>query len=971
MSTLINLQTLTCSGNSALASLDVTGLTHLQELDCSNNDGLQELHCSQNQITALNLNGLPSLVTLEITDNLLTTLNANNLTSLQNLNCSGNQLTSLLIKNGVSEGSLIFGDNSGLLYVCADAAQIAGVQSLVTSYGYVNCVVDDSCSNATTEIVNIPDPNFKAILLEANENNFIAQDSNQASLRIDGNNDGEIQLSEALQVFHLNINVSHANQASVESLLSLEGILSFSNLRSLACSGTGLSMLDLHGLSNVRNLFVNNNELTTIDLTGLSALELLWCTGNKFTTLDLTGFGLSNFNYLLCNDNPFLTSLNVAGMSSLQNLHSSYNPNLQEIRCNGNQLNALNLYGLPSLTNLNCRDNLISEFNISELSNLQILRCSGNLLTSLEVNNLSALLELHCSDNQLPSLEVNGLVNLQILHCNDNQLSELEVGNLSNLTELHCSDNLLTTLDLQNLFHLVELHCSDNQLETLFIKNGIAEELEIEDNPNLEYICADDFQLSNVLTEINTNGYINCTANTYCSFAPGGTFYTIQGSNKTDATGNGCDAADLPFQNAKFVIVSDNSTDAVIANGTGLYNFSVIAGTHTITPVLENQNYFNVTPPSATVIFPTQSSPFTQNFCYTPNGVHPDLEITAFPTTAAVPGFDVDYRIVFKNKGNTVQSGTINLEFDDAVLDFVDADPNVTNQSTDNLSWNFVNLQPFETREIEVTLNLNSPMEVPPVNEGDTLSYTATISSQVTDESPDDNEFEFSNPVINSFDPNDITCLEGETISKNKVGDYVHYMVRFENTGTYQARNIVIKDVIDGDKFDVGSLVVVKGSHNFYTNIKENKGEFIFENINLPFDDANNDGFVVFKIKTKPTLKEGDTFSKSASIFFDYNFPVETNTATTMVKTKIKQNSGFDSYFMIYPNPVKNRLTIEATETLNISSIRIYNQLGQLVLDVPNVQSISKLDVSALSSGTYFIKINSDRGVSNAKFIKQ
>jgi hypothetical protein len=45
-----------------------------------------------------------------------------------------------------------------------------------------------------------------------------------------------------------------------------------------------------------------------------------------------------------------------------------------------------------------------------------------------------------------------------------------------------------------------------------------------------------------------------------------------------------------------------------------------------------------------------------------------------------------------------------------------------------NLSWNFTDLKPFETREIEVTLNVNSPMETPAVN-NEILNYTATITS--------------------------------------------------------------------------------------------------------------------------------------------------------------------------------------------------------------------------------------------------
>jgi hypothetical protein len=100
-------------------------------------------------------------------------------------------------------------------------------------------------------------------------------------------------------------------------------------------------------------------------------------------------------------------------------------------------------------------------------------------------------------------------------------------------------------------------------------------------------------------------------------------------------------------------------------------------------------------------------------------------------------------------------------------------------------------------------------------------------------------------------------------------------MIRFENKGTAEAQNVVVKDMIDTSKFDVSSLVVTQGSHPFVTRITEtNKVEFIFENINLPFDDATNDGYVAFKIKTKPSLVVGDSFSNTASIYFDYNFPI-------------------------------------------------------------------------------------------------
>lgn len=76
--------------------------------------------------------------------------------------------------------------------------------------------------------------------------------------------------------------------------------------------------------------------------------------------------------------------------------------------------------------------------------------------------------------------------------------------------------------------------------------------------------------------------------------------------------------------------------------------------------------------------------------------------------------------------------------------------------------------------------------------------------------------------------------------------------------------------------------ILVAGDFNTYNGenkrkfvgIKENNVEFVFENINLPFDNAANDGYVSFKVKTRPTLVGGDLFSNTANIYFDYNYPI-------------------------------------------------------------------------------------------------
>ena len=447
----------------------------------------------------------------------------------------------------------------------------------------------------------------------------------------------------------------------------------------------------------------------------------------------------------------------------------------------------------------------------------------------------------------------------------------------------------------------------------------------------------------------------------------------VQGKNKLDSDNNGCDLTDIPFSNLKMNISSPENTSGFITNNTGNYTITLKEGPHTITPVFENPDYFSVFPASLEVDFSSQVSPYNADFCITPKGIHRDLEVAILPLESARPGFDVKYKIVYTNKGNQQLSGSVSFDFMDSLVDVVSTNPDLSSQSENNLRWNFSNLSPLETREIYIVLNVNSPTEMPSVNGGTLLKYFAKISSSETDENPANNTFSFEQIVVNSFDPNDKTCVEGSSILKTKVGDYVHYIIRFENTGTYAAQNIIVKDVIDSNKYDINTLSPLSGSHLFSTEIIDNqKVEFKFENINLPFDDAHNDGYLAFKIKTRSTLVEGDTFGNSADIFFDYNSGITTNVPiTTINKTLGIQDFPFNKYIVLYPNPVNDILKLNPDSDIQLSTIQIYNSLGQLVRVVSNADNIQDVDVSALVSGNYFIKVISNKGTSNAKFIKK
>ncbi|QBZ98629.1 DUF7619 domain-containing protein [Flavobacterium sangjuense] len=687
---------------------------------------------------------------------------------------------------------------------------------------------------------------------------------------------------------------------------------------------------------------------------------------NTFVSIDTNSDGEIQLSEALAI--KFL-NINASNISNLEGI-SSFS-NLTDLYCGENHLTSLSLNASQNLKGLGCYDNQLTTLDLTIFPNLKGIDCRFNQLTTLNVNGLIHLEGIVCSSNQLTSLDISNLPSFLDLDCSDNLLTSLNTNGSVNITNIRVDDNPFTELDFSQLIHLNQLDFANNtQLVYVNAKNGSNDEIEFENCPNLRYICVDEPLVAVVQAYLQLQGIEFCQVNTYCSFTPGGNFYTVQGNTHVDYDNNGCDNDDLNYPNLNFIFSNGTASGNIIANSSGQFTLNFISGTYTITPVLENPEYYSISPTNIEVTFPDQVSPLTQNFCITPIGTHQDVEIMIFPLTPARPGFDARYKIIYKNKGNVPSTGSISFTFEDDRIDFVSATPAPTTQNFGVLSWDYANSLPYEIREIITTLNVNSPLETPAVNIGDKLGFTASINPSTVDENTMDNYSGLRQTVVGSFDPNDKTCVEGDIIGPEMIGEYVHYVIRFENTGTYAAENIVVKDIIDTTKFDISTLIPLNGSHNYTTKIMNtNQVEFIFENINLPFDDANNDGYVTFKIKTKPTLVVGDTFSNTADIYFDYNFPIVTNTATTTITALGTQDFEFSNIFTLSPVPAKNSLTITTKQDIMISSVNIYNTLGQLVQVITNPNET--IDVSGLKTGSYFIKIISDKGTASSKFIKE
>ncbi len=738
---------------------------------------------------------------------------------------------------------------------------------------------------APAQNINFADANLKAMIVSANTENGIARDLDQNYIVVDTNGDGEIQVSEALTVYHLLVGMGEIS--------SMAGIEAFTNLRTLECSMNNLTTLDVSALTNLRDLSCGSNQLTSLDVSGLPQLEFLYCGDNQ------------------------LTNLNVQGCTMLYSLDFGYNN-----------------------------------------------------LTSIDLSGMTNLNDLMASDNQLTSLDLSGLAALDYLDCNYNQLTSLNIQGCSNLFFLQCYNNNLTTLDVSGSNPEV-LDCADNQLVSLIIKNGYDNSDSFYDfgNNPLEYLCVDEVEFDAYVGILDFYG-LDSEINTYCYFGPGGADYVLQGNNSFDFNLDGCDSNDYAFPNLRFNVTDGSNTGLLISDGSGTYTLPLTDGIHTLTPILENPEFFDVSPTSVTVNFPVDVTPAVRNFCVSANGIHPDLEIAVVPLEAAVPGFDASYSIVYRNKGNQLMSGSVMLTFDGDVMDVVSSEPAPNDQSPNTLMYDFTDLNPFRANEIIVTFNLNAPTETPPLNLDDQLAFTATVTAVEGDENPLDNTFTYDETLVGSFDPNDIACLEGEVVGTAMVGEYVHYVIRFENTGTFPAQNIVIRNEINPSELDISSLVPIRGSHDFYTVTNGNVIEFYFDNIQLPFADDVNDGYILYKIRTNSNLVAGSTFSNSAGIYFDFNYPIQTNTFTTLVQALSASDFDFDRHFTLYPNPARNSVTLRASSGLSANKITLYNMLGQPVAVIANPSLDQSIDISRLQSGTYLVKLETDKGSVTARFVK-
>jgi hypothetical protein len=347
-----------------------------------------------------------------------------------------------------------------------------------------------------------------------------------------------------------------------------------------------------------------------------------------------------------------------------------------------------------------------------------------------------------------------------------------------------------------------------------------------------------------------------------------------------------------------------------------------------------------------------------------------DVTVAIAPLTAPRPTLNYINQIVYKNQGLNATNGTLTFVKPSPVTIAAVSQTGVTNNAT-GFSYNFTNLLPNETRVINVTMTVPA---IPTVNLNDLLTDTATVTGVNGDVNASNNTASNAQIVVNSYDPNDKMESHGSRLPFNQFSpdDYFHYTIRFQNNGTASAIDIHIEDFLDA-KIDEETVLMESASHSYVMNRIGNHLTWTFKNIYLPsstVDATSSMGYVEFKVKLKPGFQTGDIIPNNASIYFDSNEAIITNTFNVKFTQPLSTLTFDDATLIMYPNPASTIVQLEVINSLErISKITLYDMLGKAINEVSTPATDSAtLDVTSLAKGVYLMEITAD---SNAKVTKK
>lgn len=361
--------------------------------------------------------------------------------------------------------------------------------------------------------------------------------------------------------------------------------------------------------------------------------------------------------------------------------------------------------------------------------------------------------------------------------------------------------------------------------------------------------------------------------------------------------------------------------------------------------------------------------------------VNRDLTVKVSKPNAR-PGFTQKVRICLMNVGAVTVSGELTYVHPD-VQTFNQGSPLESNydMATRTVTWDFQNIPPNTVWVYNAYMYtpIGTPLGTP-------LDYYFQANPLSGDITPLDNIEECSMEVTGSYDPNDKQVSPigiGEEGIISMTDTLLSYHIRFQNTGTDTAFTVVITDELDAD-LDPSTIVPGPSSHPYTLDVIDgNILEFTFDNIMLPDSNVNeveSHGFVFFDVQTRPNLEYGTQLDNKASIFFDFNDPIITNTVSNLIQMIVATDTPTKQAIamQLMPNPLNDtgqlRYQLEEAAQLQIDLLDINGRMLKKLMDrVDQAAGEHQLDIDMTDfvNGVYYLRLRTDRGATGVvKMVK-
>ncbi len=443
----------------------------------------------------------------------------------------------------------------------------------------------------------------------------------------------------------------------------------------------------------------------------------------------------------------------------------------------------------------------------------------------------------------------------------------------------------------------------------------------------------------------------------------------VSGYLYNDANGN-CvkDVGESPKVNYPVYISGGGRSYYDYTDINGFYSFNVptgIAYNLSVSTYSYCSSGTTVSCPSSGSVSFTLSSSYYQNFAFT--------GITSFD--ASVYFYNISPRSYIRTDENssgrigynvastTPISGTVSMTLDPLTV-FVSSVPTPTSISGSMITWNYSGLSTTSRMQfIDVTFHTSPLADTfnPMDSTGDIICLDFDITPTIGDCYLPNNHHHRCIPVGMSWDPNNKEVSPQGAGPEGIIapGTDLTYTINFQNMGTSFARNVFVMDTLDPD-LDINTFQLISNSHPVQVHwIEGNILKFAFDNIMLVDTSVSQDssqGYFQYRIKHNATAPIGTEISNTASIYFDSNPAIVTNTTHNKLgePNSIPNRNNESSTIKIYPNPAQEFVMIEI-EGKELATIEVYNMLGKLIETKAIINHQEKLSIEKYNNGVYLI----------------